>query len=136
MVEELVLRKETWQAMHRHVSRKSPLEACGLLAGKNNQVMWTLGIWNAERSPVRFRMEGRAQWRAFQRIEAAGLELMGIYHSHPDGPDQPSQNDIEEAMYPVAQIIWFRVDGRWRGRGFQIEGGKVTEIRLQLSDPE
>jgi proteasome lid subunit RPN8/RPN11 len=81
-------------------------------------------------------MEPHAQWRAFQRMQAAGLELMGFYHSHPNGPDQPSPTDILEMLYPVAQIIWFRVDGRWQGRGFWIEGGKVAEITLEFIKPE
>jgi proteasome lid subunit RPN8/RPN11 len=136
MTEKLILRRTHWQAMRRHVSRRDPLEACGLLAGKNERVETTLGIHNSERSPVRFRMEPRAQWRAFQRIEAAGLDLVGIYHSHPNGPDVPSPTDIAESMYPVVQIIWFREDGDWRARGFMIGGGKVTEISLELLLPE
>ncbi|MBE3119140.1 MAG: M67 family metallopeptidase [Candidatus Atribacteria bacterium] len=136
MAEKLILTRNHWQAMRRHVSRRAPLEACGLLAGKNNRVESTLGIRNADRSPVRFRMEPRAQWRAFQRIEAAGLDLVGIYHSHPNGPDHPSPTDIAETMYPVAQIIWVRVDGEWRARGFQIEGGKVAEITFEFIKPE
>ncbi len=136
MAEKLILRGEHWQGMRRHVNRRLPLEACGLLAGKNDRVESTLGIYNAERSAVRFRMEARAQWRAFQRIEAAGLELVGVYHSHPNGPEAPSPTDIAESMYPVAQIIWVRVDGEWRARGFQIEGGKVTEITLEFIKPE
>lgn len=132
MTEKLILRRNHWQAMRRHVSRRSPQEACGLLVGKNEHVEITLGIHNAERSAVRFRMEPRAQWRAFQRIEAAGLELVGIYHSHPNGPDHPSPTDIAESMYPVTQIIWVQVDGEWRVRGFQIEGGKATEISLEF----
>ncbi len=77
-------------------------------------------------------MEPRAQWRAFQRIEAAGLELEGIYHSHPKGPERPSRADIAENMYPVAQIIWFRENGSWQARGYTIEAGKVREIALEL----
>jgi len=136
MAEKLILTRNHWQAMRRHVSRRAPLEACGLLAGKNNRVESMLGIHNADRSPVRFRMEPRAQWRAFQRIEAAGLDLVGIYHSHPNGPDHPSPTDIAETMYPVAQIIWVRVDGEWRARGFLIEGGKVAEITFEFIKPE
>ena len=131
MAEELILARSHWQAMRRHVSRCLPQEACGLLAGKNERVEMTIGIPNAERSPVRFRLEPVAQWHAFLRIEAAGLELLGIYHSHPNGPDHPSPTDISDALYPVAQIICFRVGGRWRRRGFQIEGGRVIEITLQ-----
>ena len=122
--------------MRSHVSRCAPLEACGLLAGKNDRVEMRLGIPNADRSAVRFRMEPRAQWRTFQRIEAAGLDLVGIYHSHPNGPDRPSPTDIAESMYPVAQIIWCRVDSEWRGHGFWIEGGKVAETTLEFIKPE
>ena len=132
MVEKLILTWEHRRRMGRHVSRNAPLEACGLLAGEKERVEFTLGIPNAERSPVRFRMEPRAQWRAFQRIESAGLELVGIYHSHPNGPNHPSPTDIADALYLVAQIIWFREGGRWQARGFVIEGGKATEIALEF----
>ena len=136
MTEKLVLTRKTRQAMRRHVSHRAPLEACGLLAGKNERVEITLGIHNTERSAVRFRMEPRAQWRAFQRIEAAGLDLVGIYHSHPNGPDHPSPRDVAESMYPVTQIIWVRVDAVWQPHGFQIEGGKVIEIPIEFIKPE
>jgi len=136
MAEKLILTRSHWQAMRRHVNRRAPLEACGLLAGKNNRVESTQGIYNTEESAVRYRMEPRAQWRAFQHLEGAGLDLVGIYHSHPNGPDHPSPTDITESMYPVTQIIWYRVDGEWQARGFQIEGGKVTEITLVFSKPE
>jgi proteasome lid subunit RPN8/RPN11 len=130
MTEELILSRSHLRAMRRHVSRRLPLEACGLLAGRNDRVEITLGIFNEERSPVRFRMEPRAQWRAFQRFETAGLDLIGIYHSHPNGPGHPSPTDIAEALYPVTQIIWFRVNGRWQARGFKILGGEAAEVTL------
>lgn len=79
-----------------------------------------------------FRMEPRAQWRAFQRMEIAGLELVGIYHSHPNGPNRPSPTDIAANMYPVAQIIWFREKARWRARGYIIENGIPFEIHLEI----
>jgi proteasome lid subunit RPN8/RPN11 len=132
MVEKLVLKRKDWQAMRQHVNRRAPLEACGLLAGKHKQVELRLGIDNAERSPVRYRMEPRAQWRAFLRFEASGLELVGIYHSHPNGPDRPSATDIANSLYPVVQIIWFRVAGTWQAGGFSIDAGKVVKIPLEV----
>ncbi len=120
--------------MRRHVCRRAPLEACGLLAGKNGRVRMTFGVPNQERSPVRYRMEPRAQWRAFERIEAAGLELLGIYHSHPQGPDHPSPTDVEESLYEVAQLIWFPAQGGWQVRAFHITAGKVTEITLVIEN--
>ena len=131
-MESLSLTPGVWQAMRRQVSRLAPLEACGLLAGINRRVEMSIGVRNADQSPVRFHMEPLEQWRAFQRIESAGLELLGIYHSHPNGPDRPSPTDIAEAMYPVVQIIWYRQEGKWRARGFRIEAVKVREVALEL----
>ena len=135
MVDRLILTRKVWQGMQRHVRSRSPLEACGLLAGKQGRAEIRLGIPNEERSARRFRMEPRAMWRAFQTIEAARMELTGIYHSHPGGPDHPSAADIAETMYPVAQVIWSRVDGRWQARAFQIREGKVIEISLEVQAP-
>jgi proteasome lid subunit RPN8/RPN11 len=136
METKLILTREAWQAMRRHVSRRAPQEACGLLAGTGSLVKFTIGVPNAVRSPVRFRMEPRSQWRAFQRIEAVGFELKGIYHSHPNGPDRPSRTDIVENMYPVAQIIWFLESGSWQVRGYFIEAGEAIEIALELRKGE
>jgi proteasome lid subunit RPN8/RPN11 len=142
MSDRLILSRSHWQAMRRHVARRAPLEACGLLAGrrspkgKGDRVETTRGVPNAARSPVRFRMAPRAQWHAFQRIEAAGLELVGIYHSHPKGPDHPSPTDMAEAMYPVVQLIWYRTGGKWQARGFRIADGKFSEVILQISNRE
>jgi proteasome lid subunit RPN8/RPN11 len=136
MAEKLILKRSHWQAMRRQVSRHFPLEACGLLAGKDGRVETALGIPNVERSQVRYRMEPGAQWRAFQRMENAGLDLVGIYHSHPQGPDHPSETDIAENMYPAAQIILYRVEGRWQARAFRIEGGKANEIALKYLPSE
>jgi len=142
VIKKLILTRNHWQAMRRHVARRAPLEACGLLGGKNDQVEITLGVRNADRSPLRFRMEARAQWRAFRQIEDRGLELVGIYHSHPNGPAYPSPTDVAEAMYPVVQVVWWLEEGakhslsKWQARGFWIEGGRGSGVALQVVNPE
>jgi proteasome lid subunit RPN8/RPN11 len=133
-MDSLSITPSIWQAMRQQVRRLAPQEACGLLAGKNNRVEMRIGVRNADGSPVRFHMDPQEQWRAFQRMESAGLELLGIYHSHPNGPDRPSPTDIAEAMYPVVQIIWYRQDEKWQARGFRIESGKVREVELILAE--
>ncbi len=130
---ELFLPRTTWQTMRRHVRRRAPLEACGLLAGKEGRVDVVIGVHNMARSPVRFLMEPRAQWRAFNKIEQLGMDLLGIYHSHPNGPQVPSPTDIQEACYAVVQIIWFPQAGKWQAGGFWIEAGQVSVVTLQMA---
>ena len=119
-------------AMRRHVRRRAPLEACGLLAGRNGRVELVVGVRNTARSPVRYLMDPRQQWNAFEKFEQLGLELLGIYHSHPNGPSRPSPTDIKQAMYEAVQVIWSRQEGEpWQADGFWIAAGKVSKVTLQ-----
>jgi proteasome lid subunit RPN8/RPN11 len=129
-----VLKMQTahWQSMRRHVIAQDPIEACGLLAGKQDTVEAVLKVRNAEQSPVRFRMDPQDQFNAFEWIEAKGLELIGIYHSHPSGPETASATDIAEAAYEVVHVIWSHTNHTWRARSFWIEAGKVTEVSIQI----
>ena len=131
-MQKLIVPHTAWQAMRRHVSRRVPLEACGLLAGRDGRVEVVIGVRNAARSPVRFLMEPHAQWRAFNKIDQLGLELLGIYHSHPNGPQRPSPTDIQEASYAVVQMIWYPEAENWQASGFWIEAGQVSEVVLQM----
>ena len=47
-----------------------------------------------------------------------------------------SATDIEEAAYPVVNIIWSPNNGSWQARGFKIEDGRATEVELQIIDDE
>lgn len=115
-----------------HVERQAPLEACGLLAGKADQVENVIFVRNQAQSPVRFVMDPYEQLRAFDWIDSQGLDLLAIFHSHPGGPEIASQTDIAEAAYEVVHIIWSRTQGDWQARGFWIENGKATEVSLQI----
>jgi proteasome lid subunit RPN8/RPN11 len=132
MDHSLTLTPAQLDAMRRHVATESPLEACGLLAGKNGVVAAVLTVKNAAGSNVRFQMEPRAQLRAFEQIESAGQEIVAIFHSHPKGPSVPSPTDIKEAAYPVIHIIWSPVGRKWRARGFWIEDGRAAEVPLNI----
>ena len=130
----LTLKRAHIFAMQRHITNEAPLESCGMLAGKAGFVELVLPVKNAAESKVRFLMEPRAQLRAMQQIESDGLELLAIFHSHPKGPSAPSPTDIQEAAYPVVNIIWSKAGRRWQARGFWIEAGKVDEVALMVLD--
>ena len=122
--------------MRLHVDACKPQEACGLLAGKGESVGKVMPIANQMQSSVRFRMDPQEQLLAFNWIEANGLELVGIFHSHPAGPDAPSATDIAEASYPVVYLIWSHSAAEWSVKGYHIEGPRVTEIPLELVDSD
>ena len=103
-----------------------------MLAGKGARVEKMIGVMNQAQSPVRFVMEPREQIKALEWIESNGLELLGIFHSHPAGPETASPTDIAEAAYEVVHIILSRIDDYWMARGFWIENGDAVEVALEI----
>lgn len=134
MRRELKISQTQWQEMLAYVRRHAPLEACGLLAGNGDRAEKVIFVRNQAQSPTRFVMDPYEQLHAFDWIESNGLELLGIFHSHPTGPETVSLTDIAEAAYQVVHIIWSQADGRWQARGFWIESGRASEVSLQITE--
>jgi len=134
MISQLTLDQTQMDEMIRHVDANLPLEACGLLAGKNNQVEKVLSVRNQAQSPVRYVMDPYEQLQAFEWIESHALQLVGIFHSHPAGPETASATDIAEAAYEGVHIIWSHPHGQWKARGFWLENGQVLEVALLLTN--
>jgi len=126
----LTLSKEQLQNMLDHAALHAPLEACGLLAGNNSKVEKVLEIRNQADSPVRYVMDPLEQLNGFEWIESNGMELLGIYHSHPSGPETVSPTDIAESAYAVVQVILARVDQAWSTHGYWLQDGLVEQVRL------
>lgn len=132
MHEFLELRPEHMEAMRQYVSDQAPIESCGLLAGRQDSVETVIQVRNAEQSPVRFRMDAQDQYNAFMWIEENGLDLIGIFHSHPSGPATVSGTDIAEAAYDVIHVVWSPCVGIWSARGFRIHKGQAAEVELKV----
>ncbi|HXF84716.1 MAG TPA: M67 family metallopeptidase [Anaerolineales bacterium] len=130
MISQLFLAREHLLEMIRYVRAHAPLEACGLLAGRETRVEKVIEIRNQAQSPVRFVMDPYEQLKAFEWIESNGMELLGIFHSHPAGPETVSVTDIAEAAYEVVYVILSRSEEEWKARGFWIENGAASEIPL------
>jgi len=114
-----------------------PEEACGLLAGTINRdsykTVCVIPTTNILHSPVGYRLDPQEQLDAFNQMEGRGWELVGIYHSHPKGPEEPSPTDITEAYYPEAvYLIWCGRTGDWTCRGFLIQKEMVQEISVMV----
>jgi proteasome lid subunit RPN8/RPN11 len=136
-MEQLILTPNQWNAMRTHVISCAPLEACGLLAGTKNLVTDVLPIANDAASPTQFRMEPAEQLRTFAWIETNRLDLVGIYHSHPKGPENPSVTDIAEAAYAVVHVIWSPAGVEWHARGYCIVNSQTSDVELRIEeDPE
>jgi [CysO sulfur-carrier protein]-S-L-cysteine hydrolase len=129
----LWLTREHWLQMQEHVQRSLPEEACGLVAGRDGLSLAVYPVDNILHSPVRFHMDPVQQVRILSHLDDNELELLAIYHSHPQGPAHPSETDIAEAYYPeAAHLIWSLVGSQWTCDAFRIRNGQVVKIALSF----
>lgn len=120
-----------------HVRAEAPLEACGLLAGRDGRVERVYRLTNADRSPYTYNADPRELLAAFNEMEEEGMELIAIYHSHPATRAYPSSTDVERAFYPEATYLIVSLRGEARGeppevRAFRIAEGRVEEETLSV----
>ena len=87
-----------------HASKSYPEECCGFLvgtaAGREKEVLELLEIenWSEENRNRRFMIRPDDYRDAESFAKKKGLDLLGLYHSHPDHPARPSQFDLEHAL--------------------------------------
>jgi proteasome lid subunit RPN8/RPN11 len=115
-----------------HAREESPNECCGMIGGADGRARNVYRATNAEASPLRYSIDAREQFDLMRRIEDAGEELVGIYHSHTRSPAYPSQTDVNLAGWPDAVYV---IASLQQGeapdvRDFCIRDGKINDAEL------
>ncbi len=120
--------------IYKHCDREYPNEACGILAGHNGAVEKIYSMKNAEASPSFYVMEPQEQFRVMKEMRQAGLDLIGIYHSHTGSQAYPSSTDVSLAYYPEAVYLIVTLLDRQKpaSRGFSIIENRITEVPVRI----
>ena len=90
---------------------QSPNESCAILFGKSeNDKLMVQELYiadNKEESPVNFTISNEQLIQGYQEAEKKNLEVIGIFHSHPNSEPYPSQTDKKfMKINPVAWVIF------------------------------
>ena len=103
----LILTGDVAAAIRAHGRDTYPHECCGALIGREGNVAEAFPLPNTtEEGPRRrFLVRPDDYRQAEMRASAAGGELLGFYHSHPDHPAEPSQYDLDHAWPFFSYVI-------------------------------
>jgi [CysO sulfur-carrier protein]-S-L-cysteine hydrolase len=114
--------------------REAPQEACGILAGRDSCACVHYEMTNADQSREHFSMVPEEQFEVIREIRARDQEMLAIYHSHPDTPARPSQEDTRLALTPdvVYVILSLQEPERPVIKGFLIENNSATEVPIGI----
>ncbi len=121
-----------------HARQEDPNECCGILAGRDGEVLGLYRITNTQKSPYRYLMDPMEQLNADRDTEKHGWEFLAFYHSHTHSPAYPSGTDVRMATSSgwtnVYYILVSLMDKSNPAiRAFRIsEEGQVSEHELKV----
>ena len=119
--------KAHWEELVAHARAEAPNECCGYLRLKDGVVEEAFRVTNERASPYGFDF-GFEALKAVNDLEDAGFQV-AVYHSHPRGPAEPSEQDRNIAQYPdwIQVIVW---PEKPEVRAWWIADGRVAEEDL------
>ena len=125
------IRQQALDAIVAHAVVDLPNECCGLLIGTQEIVEEVARARNALGSRTAFKVNPADHFAAIRRARAAGLEIVGAYHSHPNGPSGLSPTDrvrLTDAL--MVHVIVSLAGGTRTVRAFQLVDGNLGPLEL------
>lgn len=109
----LILRRNLIEKIKEQGELGYPYEICGFLLGsidfKNDirkvEEVIQVENQNKERANDRFEISPQDYQRVENYAYSKGLDIVGIYHTHPDHPSRPSETDLKFAQHDLSYII-------------------------------
>lgn len=122
-----------------------PEECCGLLIGENGagggwRVSGVEASANLAEGDRRrgFEVDPRLLIRLHRQLRGGTERVIGVYHSHPDHPAEPSSRDLRLALEPgLVWLITSVMDGRAGDTTAHLlaaDGGSFERIALRAAD--
>jgi proteasome lid subunit RPN8/RPN11 len=121
--------------INAHVEKAYPEEGAGFLLGDEGEVKAILALPNAREDEARhnrFLITPEDYLKAELKADDLGLSLIGVFHSHPDCPNIPSEYDREWAQ-PFFSYIITRVD---QGKAVNHRSWRLVEDRTKYEEEE
>ena len=91
------LSKSDYEKILKHAESELPNEACGLIGGVteggDKLIKKVYLLTNTDHSNEHFSMDPKEQLAAIKDMRANGLVPFGNWHSHPESPSRPSDED-------------------------------------------
>lgn len=131
------LKKSDYERMLNHALENLPDEACGLLGGEIKEngdkiVKKVYLLTNIDHSNEHFSLDPKEQLAAVKDMRANGLVPLGNWHSHPESPSRPSEEDKRLAYDKKASYMILSLMNKEAPvlKSFKIDGSNAEQEEL------
>lgn len=132
------LTRSDYEKILAHAEKELPDEACGLIAGTiegdDKLIKKVYLLTNTDHSNEHFSMDPKEQLAAIKDMRANGLVPLGNWHSHPESPSRPSEEDKRLAYDSKASYMILSLMNREEPvlNSFHISGTDVQKEQLEI----
>ena len=132
------LSKSDYEKILKHAESELPNEACGLIGGVteggDKLIKKVYLLTNTDHSNEHFSMDPKEQLAAIKDMRANGFVPLGNWHSHPESPSRPSDEDKRLAYDSKASyMILSRMNREEPGlNSFHISGTDSEKEQLVI----
>jgi proteasome lid subunit RPN8/RPN11 len=128
-LQKIILKQSDKKILSQYSENQKPKESCALLFGKDNQVLDIFLTENIEESSINFTISNEQLIEGYKIAEEKKMEVIGIFHSHPNSDAFPSNTDKKFMQSnPVVWIIYSGINKNFRA--FVLESDSV-EIQIE-----
>ena len=114
-----------WDEMVAHAREDYPDECCGYARVSDGRIDAVFRAENLRHSPYGYELDSKSLLAA-NNLDDEGHGV-AIYHSHPRSPAEPSQTDINLALYPDWLYLIVSLEPDPVVRAWRIADGRVEE---------
>jgi len=129
-LQKIILSQSDKKILTEHAENENPNESCAILFGKDNLVLEVFLTKNIEESPVNFTISNEQLIEGYKIAEEKRVEVIGIFHSHPNSDAYPSNTDKKFMQSnPVVWIIYSSTNKNFKA---YILESDVIEIPIEI----
>jgi proteasome lid subunit RPN8/RPN11 len=132
-IRPLVIPSAAFAQMIGHAYDGYPLEACGLLVGRGDRVERFVPCTNEAASARVYTIPPKELLRAERDADDAGLEVIGVMHSHTHSEPYPSPTDVTQAPDPSWHYLIVSLKREApETRSYRIVSGTISEATISV----
>ena len=129
----IILSEKYKEELAKYAETEKPYESCAILVGNETDENWTVKklvfTENTAKSEVTFTISPDKEFEVDQKAKESNMEIVCIFHSHPESEAQPSETD--KKFMRVNPFPWIIYSGKTKEMNcFILEDENVKQISI------